>query len=276
LPQVLFFIGYYSNYKGNVMRKLLILLFSGLLLFTGCATVEYTGRKRFIIISEEEEIALGNEAYSEFIKDATLSQDKDQVDLLNRVGNRIAAAVDKPEFTWEFSLVDDPETVNAFALPGGKVVFYSGILPLCQNEEGIAVVMGHEAGHVIARHGAERISQGMVTNLVGSALAAAIAGKTPEAQIAILNGYGYAATVGVMLPFSRKHEYEADYIGLILMAKAGYDPGAAVDFWERMLEYSKGSVPEFFSTHPNDENRINAMKQNLPEAMKYYEESMAR
>lgn len=258
------------------MRKLLILLFSGLLLFTGCATVEYTGRTRFIIVSEEEETALGNEAYSEFIKDATLSQDKEQVDLLNRVGHRIAAAADKPEFTWEFSLVDEPETVNAFALPGGKVVFYTGILPLCQNEEGIAVVMGHEAGHVIARHGAERMSQGMVTNLVGSALAAAIAGKTPEAQIAILNGYGYAATVGVLLPFSRKHEYEADYIGLILMAKAGYDPGEAVDFWERMLEYSKGSVPEFLSTHPNDENRIDAMKQNLPEAMKYYEESMAK
>jgi len=241
------------------------------LILSSCATVEYTGRKSLILISESDEIALGERAFREVTAEGTLSNDREKVEMLNRVGTRIAKATDKTNYKWEFVLIDDPKTVNAFALPGGKVAFYTGILPLCQDEKGIAVVMGHEIAHVIARHGAERISQGIVTNLVGSALQAAIANKTPEAQWAILNGYGFATTAGVLLPFSRKHEYEADYIGLILMAKAGYNPKSAVEFWERMLEHSKGKhIPEFLSTHPNDEKRIAAMKERIPEAMKYY------
>jgi predicted Zn-dependent protease len=248
---------------------LFVLVFT--LILSSCATVEYTGRKSLILISESDEIALGERAFSEVTAEGKLSNDREKVEMINRVGTRIAKATGKTNYKWEFVLIDDPKTVNAFALPGGKVAFYTGILPLCQDEKGVAVVMGHEIGHVIARHGAERISQGIVTNLVGSALQAAITNKTPEAQWAILNGYGFAATAGVLLPFSRKHEYEADYIGLILMAKAGYHPGAAVEFWERMLEHSKGQrIPEFLSTHPNDEKRIAAMKERLPEAMKYY------
>jgi len=254
-------------------KTIIVILFTLLLilLLSSCATVEYTGRKSFIIVSESDEIALGERAFSEVVAEEKLSNDREKVEMLNRVGSRIAKVSGKTNYKWEFILIDDPKTVNAFALPGGKVAFYTGILPLCQDEKGVAVVMGHEIGHVIARHGAERISQGIVTNLVGSALQAAITNKTPEAQWAILNGYGFAATAGVLLPFSRKHEYEADYIGLILMAKAGYHPGAAVEFWERMLEHSKGQhIPEFLSTHPNDEKRIAAMKERLPEAMKYY------
>lgn len=256
------------------MKRKSLCLFGLVLLLLGCATVEYTGRRSFIIISEEEEVALGEEAYNEVLAEAKLSQNKQESELLRRVGGRIARVADKPEYNWQFTLIDDPNTINAFALPGGKVAFYTGILPLCGGEEGVAVVMGHEVAHVIARHGAERISQGIATNLAGAALQSAVSEKTVEAQAAILQGYGLVATAGVLLPFSRKHEYEADYIGLILMAKAGYNPEAAIDFWKRMTELSKGkSIPEFLSTHPSDEKRIEAMREHLPEAMNYYRAS---
>ncbi|MFH1282249.1 MAG: M48 family metallopeptidase [bacterium] len=223
------------------------------------------------MISVDEEIALGEEAFKQVLKEAKLSNDQEKKDLIQRVGNKLAAVADQPKYNWEFILIDEPNTVNAFALPGGKVAFYTGILPLCKDEAGIAVVMGHEFAHAIARHGAERMSQGMVAGLVGNALSAAVANKTPEAQRAVLDGYGLATNLGVLLPFSRKHEYEADRIGLILMAKAGYHPQAAPDFWKRMLQYSTGQKPpEFLSTHPNDEKRIQELEGHLSEAMQYY------
>jgi predicted Zn-dependent protease len=256
------------------MKKLLFFLFGLIVLLAGCATVQYTNRTSFMLITPEEEIALGEEAYNQVLAEAKLSQDLEMVSSVEKVGKRIAAVADKPEYNWEFSLIDDPDSVNAFALPGGKVAFYSGILPICKDELGIAVVMGHEVAHVIARHGAERMSQGMLAEFVGGVLQVAITNKTPEAQNAILNGYGLATTVGVMLPFSRKHESEADYIGLLLMAEAGYDPFAAIEFWERMQALSGGEkVPEMLSTHPHDAQRITALKQNLPEAMEHYEAS---
>jgi predicted Zn-dependent protease len=260
---------YNVEYK---MRKKMFLYILGVVFFiAGCATVEYSERSALMLISEKEEIVLGEEAFTQIREEARISTDGEWAEVIDRVGERIAAAADKPEYDWEFILIEDDKMVNAFALPGGKVAFYSGILPVCEDEAGIAVVMGHEVAHALARHGAERMSQGMVAGLIGSVLQAAVSNKTPEAQRSILNGYGYAATIGVMLPFSRKHESEADYIGLILMAKAGYNPEEAIRFWEKMSRLSSGQKPpEFFSTHPHDEKRIQALKDALPEAMKYY------
>jgi predicted Zn-dependent protease len=261
----------------RVMKKAFLLVVCFTLVFVACATVEYTDRKRLLLINEQEEEELGKEAFQQVLMESTLSTNEEQVDALNSVGVRIAAVADRPEYEWEFVLIDDPDTVNAFALPGGKVAFYSGIMPVCRTKSGIAVVMGHEVGHVVARHGAERMSQGLVTGLAGAALQAAITGKSPEAQAAIMNGYGIAATTGVLLPFSRKHESEADYIGLILMAKAGYNPQEAVAFWERMSEMSGGSAPpEFLSTHPSNVKRIEDLRAALPEAMQYYRASRNR
>jgi len=252
------------------LKKFLYIL--GLVFFlAGCATVEYSERSALMLVSEEDEIILGKDAFTQIREEAVISADKEWTEVLNRVGEKIAAAADKPEYDWEFLLIEGDTMVNAFALPGGKVAFYTGILPVCENETGVAVVMGHEVAHALARHGAERMSQGMVAGLIGSLLQAAVSNKTPEAQRSILNGYGYAATVGVILPFSRKHESEADYIGLILMAKAGYNPKEAIRFWERMSGLSSGEKPpEFLSTHPHDEKRIQALKEALPEAMEYY------
>ncbi len=252
------------------LKKFLYIL--GLVFFlAGCATVEYSERSALMLVSEEDEIILGKDAFTQIREEVVISADKEWTEVLNRVGEKIAAAADKPEYDWEFLLIEGDTMVNAFALPGGKVAFYTGILPVCENETGVAVVMGHEVAHALARHGAERMSQGMVAGLIGSLLQAAVSNKTPEAQRSILNGYGYAATVGVILPFSRKHESEADYIGLILMAKAGYNPKEAIRFWERMSGLSSGEKPpEFLSTHPHDEKRIQALKEALPEAMEYY------
>ncbi len=252
------------------------ILFTGaalsVFLLLGCSSVEYVNRKSTAFIPENQEIALGEEAYGQVLAENELSNDADQTAVLNRVGTRIAAIAERPQYDWEFALIEDPETVNAFALPGGKVAFYTGILPLCGNENGIAVVMGHEVGHVLARHGAERMTQGIATGLAGSALQIAVANKSPAAQTAILSGYGLATTTGVLLPFSRKQEYEADYIGLLLMAKAGYDPREALTFWGRMIELSGGQhPPEFLSTHPSSEKRVKQMEKHLPEAMEYYE-----
>jgi len=254
------------------MKNLIYFFVFSIFLISSCATVPYSKRQSLILISIDEEIALGEEAFKELMKKAKLSEDKEKVEMIERVGRKIAKVADQPKYKWEFVLIEDTKTINAFCLPGGKVAFYTGILPLCKDEEGVAVVMGHEIAHAIARHGAERMSQGMIANLAGNILAVAVANKTPEAQRAILDAYGLGTSLGVILPFSRKHEYEADYIGLILMSKAGYNPNSAVDFWKRMLELSGGkSIPEFLSTHPNDKKRIENIKSHLPEAMKYYE-----
>ena len=251
------------------MNKLILICLS-VCMFAACTTVSYTRRQSLILIPLSEEIALGEEAFAQVRASSVIATD-DRAHLIQSVGNRIAEAANEPKFRWEFILIEDDQTINAFCLPGGKVAFYTGILPLCKDENGIAVVMGHEIAHAVARHGAERMSQGMVTGLVGNALASAVSNKTPEAQQVILSGYGLSSALGVMLPFSRKHEYEADYIGLILMAKAGYDPKEAVNFWKRMHELSgKGAMPEFLSTHPNDEKRIAEIERRIPEVMQHY------
>ncbi len=254
--------------KDSVRNKAFFSFF--LLFLLSCASVPYTERKQFMMVSEGDETNLGEAAFEQIKASSRLSFDPEKNALIRRVGGRIAAAVDKPDYQWEFVLIEE-DTINAFALPGGKVAFYTGILPICKDENGIAAVMGHEVAHVLARHGAERLSQEEILTIGQVALLAALIGQSPEAQDAMLRAYGLGTQVGVLLPYSRKHELEADEIGLILMAKAGYDPHAAVGFWRRMNEASKGGgPPEFLSTHPSDEKRIERIESLVPKAMGYY------
>ena len=253
-----------------VCRLIACILFFGLAAQFGCATAPYTGRSQLLLISEGEEMSLGVQSYHEALKKEKISKDPQVNAMVRRVGTRIAAVANKPEYSWEFTVIDNAKTANAFALPGGKVAVYTGILPYTQNEAGLAFVVAHEIGHALARHGGERISQNLLLQLGQEGLNVAIANKSPAAIQAANVGYGVASTVGVALPFSRTQEYEADHIGIILMAKAGYDPSEAPKFFERMTKAQHGSPIEFLSTHPADQSRIQQLKSFIPEAMKYY------
>lgn len=247
----------------------------------GCSTVAITGRKQLNLIPDGEMLSMSSQQYNGFLKENPKSSDSAQARLVRKVGGRIQGAVEKyfrdkglaselDGYAWEFNLVQSDE-VNAWCMPGGKVVFYSGILPVCQDETGIAVVMGHEVAHAVAKHGAERMSQGMLTQMGGMALSAALQSKPEQTQQLWMTAFGLGAQFGVLLPHSRGQESEADHLGLIFMAMAGYDPGSAVAFWQRMAAKSGGEKPpEFMSTHPSDDTRINDIKALLPEAMKYY------
>jgi metalloendopeptidase OMA1, mitochondrial len=259
--------------KTHIHKLLVFVLMLSLILVTlyGCASAPYSGRKQILLISEGEEMSLGVKAYHDVLKKEKLSTDPKANALVKRVGTRIAAVANKPGYIWEFTVIDNPKTVNAFALPGGKVAVYTGLLPYTLTEAGLAFVLAHEVGHAIARHGGERMSEQLLVQLGQQGLNIAIASKSPAAVEAINTGYGLATTVGVMLPFSRTMEYEADHIGLILMAKAGYDPREAPGFFERMMKASKNAAPpEFLSTHPADQARIRQINAYIPEAMTYY------
>jgi predicted Zn-dependent protease len=239
----------------------------GTILLAGCATVPYTNRRQFNIVSEAEEDQMGAQAYADVRAKSKISGQPQENEMLRSVGKRIAAAADKPEYKWEFILIDDPKTINAFCLPGGRVAFYTGILPVTKDENGIAVVMAHEVAHALARHGAERVSEAQAVGLAEQVAVQSGLIKTQGSLQMVELAYG----VGVGLPHSRGQEAEADHIGLILMAKAGYDPRGAVAFWERMKAASgSGKPPEFLSTHPSDEKRIQKIKEELPEALTYY------
>ncbi len=234
----------------------------------GCATVPETGRSQLIFMSESQEASLGLQAYQEILKDQKVSTDPEANALVKRVGERIARASGK-DYDWRFTVIDDPKQVNAFCLPGGKVAVYTGILPVTKDDAGLAVVMGHEVAHATARHGAERMSQGQLTQIIALGGGVALGGGDSKRTQAIVGALGAGAAVGVILPFSRKQESEADRIGLRYMARAGYDPEAAVGFWERMSAAATGGgkkPPEFLSTHPSDERRIAQIKAWLPEA----------
>ncbi len=237
-----------------------------------CSSVPYTNRSRLMMVSESEDMTLGVAAYKEVLAKEKLSRDPEINRLVKRVGERIARVANKPEYDWQFTVIDAPDTANAFALPGGKVAVYTGLLPVAFDEAGLAAVMGHEVAHALARHGAERMSQGMMANLASLGLAVATSGASPATQQAIFQAYGLGVQVGVMLPFSRSMESEADYIGLLLMAEAGYDPEAAVRLWERMgeRERSGAAPPQFLSTHPNHETRITQLREWMPEAQEIY------
>ena len=248
-----------------------VLLLCAALFGFGCQSVEYTGRSQVNLVSEGDEKKLGVEAYDDVLKKTPLSKNQAWQAQLKRVGQRISTAAAKPEYEWAFNVLAGKE-VNAFCLPGGKVAFWEGIMPVAQDDAGIAVVMGHEVAHALARHGAERMSQSMGAQIVGQVLGAGVGMVNPAYTEAFSQAYGLGVNVAVILPWGRAQESEADQIGLILMAKAGYDPSAAVGFWERMAKVKQGGgPPEFLSTHPSDDTRIAQIKQWLPEAMKYYQ-----
>ena len=267
----------FSQTNGRLLG-ISVLCFLMLIGLANCRKAPGTARDQLIYISEEKEISLGLTAFREVLRNARLSSDPELTIMVNRVGKRIAAAANKPEYHWEFAVIQDDTQINAFALPGGKVAIYTGILKHTKNEAGLATVMAHEVAHALQRHGAERYSRGILEQIAQvGALAGAAAGVDPQVAIGAMSAYG----VGVSLPNSREQESEADYIGLQLMAKAGYDPREAVAFWERMSGCprkmigkfcfrSKNSVPEFLSTHPSDVTRINNIEAWIPKALRYY------
>jgi metalloendopeptidase OMA1, mitochondrial len=246
------------------------LLAAGML--NACETVPYTGRSQLQFISPEQESQLGAQAYQQTLAKTKLSSDAAASEMVTRVGSRIAAVTGHPEYKWEYRLIQDDKQVNAFALPGGKVAVYTGILPITRDESGLAAVLGHEIGHVIARHGGERVSQQMLVNVGLESTMAALSRGNPATVQAVASLLGAGATVGLLLPWGRAQESEADHLGLILMAKAGYDPHAARDLWVRMAAASKGSgkPPEFLSTHPSEPTRIQQIETWMPEAMQHY------
>lgn len=265
------------------MKKLKI-LFSALiissLMLLSCSTVPLTGRSQLNMIPNSEMLTMSYQQYDQFLKENKLSTNQAQVEMVKRVGSKIKASVEKymtdnkmadklKGYKWEFNLVED-EQANAWCMPGGKVVFYTGILPITQDENGMAVVMGHEIAHAIAEHGNERMSQQLLQQVGAVGLMVAMKDEPAETQALWLGVYGVGSTVAVMLPYSRTHESEADRLGLIFMAMSGYDPNSAVQFWQRMAAKSGGSPPEFLSTHPSHETRISDIKKWMPEAMKYY------
>lgn len=250
------------------------------LMLWSCSTVPLTGRQQLSLVPESEMIALSFQQYGEFIKTSRISRDPAQTEMVKRVGTSIQKAVERyfaqnqlsrelADFAWEFSLVDSSE-VNAFCMPGGKVAIFSGILPVTKTEAGLAVVVGHEVAHAVAKHGNERMSQGLLQQMGGMVLQKALESKPQETQALWMTAFGLGSQLGVMLPYSRTHEYEADRLGMIFMAMAGYDPNAALEFWQRMSQVGGAKPPEFLSTHPSDESRIAKIKELLPEAMKHY------
>jgi len=261
------------------MKRLLSFVLVGIFLWS-CSNAPYTGRRQVILVSEGQEISLGDDAYKHVLRDSVITHNPDAERIVRKVGKRIAAVANKPEYQWDFTVINDPETVNAFAVPGGKVAVYTGIFGPARDEAGLAVVLGHEVAHALARHPAERMSQGMLLQLGGVGLGMAL-GKNPAMANQVLQAYGILGGVGVELPFGRSQETEADHIGLILMAKAGYDPRVAVDLWQRMetverKDGAKGRPPEFLSTHPGYETRVQNIRSFLPEALSYYHPSNAR
>ena len=241
-------------------------------LMIGCTTVPMTGRRQLILSSEAEENAAGATSYGQYLKESKISTDKTNTALVKKVGQKIAA-VSGCDYDWEFNLLESAEA-NAWCLSGGKVAVYTGILPYTQTEAGLATVMSHEIAHAIARHGAERSAQNNLFQY-GLAIGNVALTNNPNRELIML-GVNVAGNMGVILPYSRKHESEADHIGLLLMAKAGYDPNEAIKFWQRMSAAnggSQGGLSDFLSTHPSDEKRIKDLQKHLPEALQYYNKS---
>lgn len=262
------------------IRKTLIPLLLAICL-SACTTVPITGRQQLNIVPMSSMLSMSFQQYDQFLREHPLSADAEKTAMVRRVGENISRAVEQylidnnlsaelKNYSWEFNLVESEE-INAWCMPGGKVVFYTGILPLTRNENGLAVVMGHEIAHAVAKHGNERMSQGLLAQFGGIALTEALRTKPAATQQLWLAVYGLGAQVGLILPYSRLHEYEADRLGLIFMAMAGYDPNAAIGFWQRMAAQKGGaSPPEFLSTHPSDQKRIESIRSLIPEAMQYY------
>ncbi|MFH1501499.1 MAG: M48 family metallopeptidase [Candidatus Eisenbacteria bacterium] len=260
-----------------------VLVTAAALLCAGCATVPITGRQQLSLVPQADLIQSAAGSYEGFLEGATIVTEGESAALVGRVGGRVARAAEdflREEglgsqlgyYDWEFSLVDDGATANAFCMPGGKIAVYTGLLPITASEGGLAVVVAHEVAHAIANHSGERMSQVLIAELGGMALSSAIEEKPADTQKWLMAAYGLGATVGVLMPYSRQHESEADRIGLTLMAIAGYDPRAAIPLWERMDEAGGQRPPEFLSTHPEPSSRIANIRKYLPEALEHYEE----
>ncbi len=248
----------------------LLLLATAML--TGCHTTPVSGRKQMVFVPEQHEISLGLQAYEEILAEEQISKNQHYIEMVNRVGQRIAAEAGRDDFDWEFRVIASPEK-NAFALPGGKVAIYEGIMPVCENEAGLAVVMSHEIAHAIARHGGERMTQQGMVNGLGKVVDMASQNREEKERERIRAIYGAASQYGYVLPYSRKHESEADQIGLILMSRAGYDPQEAPRFWKRFSHVGGEKPPEFMSTHPSDERRAADLEAMLPEALAEYSDA---
>ena len=256
---------------------------SGLvLLLSSCSQVAVTGRRQLNLVPAPIMQSLSFQSYSEFLSQSKVSGNAQQTAMVKRTGIRIQKAVEQycaannmsdrlEGYKWEFNLVEDP-SVNAWCMAGGKVVVHTGLLPVAKDEAGLAVVMGHEIAHAVAKHGAERMTHGLIVELGGVALSQALTNQPEQTRNLFMRSYGVGTQYGVLLPYSRTHESEADHMGLIFMAMAGYDPRQAVGFWERMSAAGKDtpSPPEILSTHPADKRRIKNIKALLPEAMQYY------
>jgi len=264
----------------KTFAMVLVLSLAMLATAVSCTKAPLTGRNQLNLIPSGEMLSMSFQQYDQFLKENKLSTDAEATAEVKRVGTRIEAAVEKyfrdngmssrlNGYKWEFNLIESDQ-VNAWCMPGGKVVVYTGILPVCKTEAGLAVVMGHEIAHAVAEHGNERMSQALLAQAGSVALSEALKNKPEQTQNLWMTAFGVGAQVGVLLPFSRTQEAEADHLGLIFMAMAGYDPNVAVSFWERMAAEGGGKPPEFLSTHPSDQTRIRKIKEALPEAMKYY------
>ena len=269
--------------KHRIRQSFLLSACLLLMIFLGCTTVPITGRSQFNTVPDSVINSMALQEYNTFLgsPENKLSTDPEKTAMVQRVGERIADAVELymnehdladriADYEWEFNLIESDQK-NAWAMPGGKVVVYTGILEVAQDDAGLAVVMGHEIAHAIARHGSERMTQGLTIALGGVALDKALEDEPSATRNIFLTSYGVGTTVAIMLPYSRTHETEADRLGLIFMAMAGYAPEEAVGFWQRMAQSKDGSAPpEFLSTHPADETRIRNLKSDLYEARRYY------
>jgi len=245
------------------------------MVFSGCTTVPQTGRSALHLVSPEALASTASQQFGQIKQETPISRDRRMNDMVQRVGERIAyvAAPDLPNAQWEFVVFDDDDQINAFAMPGGKVAVYSGLFKVVQSEADLAIVIGHEVAHVVAGHSAERVSQQLL--VAGGALFTQVALNqtelSREERALLLAAFGAGATVGVTLPYSRLHESEADEIGLIYAAKAGYDPRGAIPFWQRMEAQKSFSPPEFLSTHPSDSTRMRKLNALMPRAVQVYQ-----
>lgn len=270
--------------KRIVMRKAMkrwMGAWVALLLLAGCSSVPLTGRKQVLLVSDQEVLSSSLTQYNDYIKTATKSSNAKQSAMVTRVGQKIAAATEQylrqnglesevKNFAWEFNLVKDQQ-LNAFCMPGGKIVVYEGLLGIVSSDDELAVVVGHEVAHAVAKHSNERMSQQLMAQYGAAILGQAVSNRSTAVQQLATSVYGIGAQYGVMLPFSRKHESEADYMGLVFMTMAGYNPDVAVGFWQKMSAGGSGSVPQFMSTHPSDATRIAEIKKWLPEIKAKYQ-----
>lgn len=260
------------------MKKILYLFL--IYFIVSCSSVPFTGRKQIVAIPSSQMIALSDESYSKVLEENKLSGNQQYVNSVKRVGERVMKAVENymkqngleayiDGYNWQYNVIVS-DAMNAWCMPGGQIAFYEGIMPICEDDNGIAVVMGHEIAHAVAQHGNERMSQQLLIQLGGIALSEALKTQKEETINLALIAFGVGSQVGVVLPFSRTHESEADELGLYFMAMAGYNPQVAPGFWKRMEAHSEGSPPEFLSTHPDPANRIENLNRLMPKAMEYF------